>query len=83
MTTRDELTHRGRTSAAMRDTAEQLEAAEDILHRSARRSPDPQTTARLHALGDDVTEQARQISGRADRIGETSDPARGGAPGRT
>ena len=35
----------------MNGTAQQLEEAEAILHRSAEKSPNTDTTARLHALG--------------------------------
>ena len=52
----------------MHDTADKLEAAEAILHRSAERSPETDTTARLHALGDQVTAQAHDIDRRADRL---------------
>jgi hypothetical protein len=57
-----------RTVAAMYDTAERLEVAEAILHQSAEASPNEETTARLHALGDEVTAQARNIDRRADRL---------------
>lgn len=57
----------------MRGTAEQLEVAEAILHRSAEESPDPGTTTRLHALGDEVTAQARSIDRRADLIAGSDD----------
>ena len=52
----------------MHSTAEQLEVAEAILHRSAEESPDPSTTTRLHALGDEVTAQAHSIDRRADLL---------------
>ncbi len=52
----------------MHGTAERLEVAEAILHRSAEESPDPGTTARLHALGDRVTAQAQDVDRRADRL---------------
>ena len=52
----------------MHGTAEQLEVAEAILHRSAEESPNPSTTTRLHALGDEVTAQARAIDRRADLL---------------
>ena len=52
----------------MHDTAEQLEVAEAILHRSAEESPNPATTTRLHALGDEVTAQAQGIDRRADLL---------------
>jgi hypothetical protein len=58
----------------MHRTAEQLEVAESILHHSAEQSPNTDTTARLHALGDQVTAQAHQIDRRADRL--TSEPDR-------
>nr|WP_296067614.1 hypothetical protein [uncultured Actinoplanes sp.] len=68
MTSHDEMSRRQRTAAAMHGTAEQLERAEAILHRSAQESPDPSTTTRLHALGDEVTAQAQAIDARADRL---------------
>lgn len=52
----------------MRETAASLEAAEAGLHRSAEESPDPQTTHRLHRLGDQVTAEAEGIAARADRL---------------
>lgn len=52
----------------MHDTAEDLERAEAGLHRSAEASPDPDTKARLHALGDQVTAQARDIENRAELL---------------
>ena len=61
---------RPRTAAAMHDTAEQLEAAEAILHRSAEQSPNPTTATRLHALGDEVTAQAQAIDRRAGRLAQ-------------
>ncbi|MEU4690937.1 hypothetical protein [Actinoplanes sp. NPDC023714] len=70
MTARDE-NHRDRTAAAMHDTAERLEIAEAILHRSAERSPDAATNARLHRLGSEVTAQAKDIDKRADRLSES------------
>lgn len=58
----------------MHDTADKLEVAEAILHRSAERSPDTGTTARLHALGDQVTAQAHDIGRRADRLADEARP---------
>ncbi|BBH68591.1 hypothetical protein ACTI_52760 [Actinoplanes sp. OR16] len=52
----------------MHDTAERLEIAEAILHRSADRSPDEATKERLHRLGDEVTSQAKDIDRRAGRL---------------
>ena len=52
----------------MHDTAERLEVAEAILHRSAQESPNDADTARLHALGDQVTAQAHDIDRRADSL---------------
>ena len=63
-----EMTRPERTAAAMQDTAEQLEQAEASLHGSADRSPNAETTERLHALGDDVTAGARDIDRRADGL---------------
>jgi hypothetical protein len=59
----------------MHDTAEQLEVAEAILHRSADEAPNPATGARLHGLGDQVTAQAKDIDRRADRLAERPDRA--------
>jgi ABC-type transporter Mla subunit MlaD len=60
----------------MRDTAEALERSEAALHESAERSPDEQTRRRLHALGDAVTREAKDIDRRADAIAPaTSAPA--------
>ncbi|WP_071808332.1 hypothetical protein [Couchioplanes caeruleus] len=55
MTSHDEMSTRQRTAATMHGTAEQLDVAEAILHRSVEESPDPATTTRLHSLGDQVT----------------------------
>ena len=52
----------------MHRTAEQLEVAESILHRNAEQSRNADTTARLHAVGDQVTAQAHEIQRRADRL---------------
>ena len=52
----------------MHSTAERLEEAEAILHRSARESPSDAVTERLHALGDKVTAQAKKIDRRADQL---------------
>jgi ElaB/YqjD/DUF883 family membrane-anchored ribosome-binding protein len=68
VTEHDDDTHRDRTASAMYDTAERLEIAEDILHRSAERSPDAATNARLHRLGSEVTAQAKDIARRADDL---------------
>lgn len=75
VTTDEETTAARRTAAAMHDTADKLEVAEAILHRSAERSPDTGTTARLHALGDQVTAQAHDIGRRADRLTDETRPA--------
>ncbi|MEU4618522.1 hypothetical protein AB0G04_00890 [Actinoplanes sp. NPDC023801] len=75
MTSQEGTFSRERTAAAMHGTAEQLEVAEDILHRSAEESPDPRTTTRLHALGDEVTAQAHAIDQRADLLtGSDAEP---------
>ena len=58
----------------MHGTAERLEVAEAILHRSGQESPNTETTARLHALGDQVTARAHDIDRRADRL--TRNPRR-------
>ncbi|WP_433796513.1 hypothetical protein [Actinoplanes sp. CA-252034] len=68
MTSHDESSPRKRTAAALHSTAEQLEVAEAILHHSADESPDPATRRRLHALGDEVTAQAKMIDARADPL---------------
>ena len=68
VTSDQEMSRPERTAAAMHDTAEQLEEAEATLHRSADESPNAETTARLHALGDDVTLRARTIDRRADGL---------------
>jgi hypothetical protein len=52
----------------MHGTADRLEVAEAILHRSAEESPNDAVTTRLHALGDQVTAQARDIARRAERL---------------
>jgi hypothetical protein len=56
------------TAETMRETAEALERSEAILHDSAEKSPDAETTQRLHALGDEVTRQAKEIARRADFV---------------
>ncbi|SCL41156.1 hypothetical protein GA0074692_6171 [Micromonospora pallida] len=68
MTSEEETSCRRRTAAALHGTAEQLEVAETILHRSAEEVPNPTTTTRLHALGDEVTAQAQAIDRRADLL---------------
>jgi hypothetical protein len=52
----------------MHDTAEQLRVSAGTLYRSSQASPNETTTDRLHALGDDVTEQADDINRRADQL---------------
>ena len=52
----------------MHDTAEQLHVSAGTLYRSSQASPNETTTDRLHALGDDVTEQADDIDRRADQF---------------
>jgi hypothetical protein len=74
MVSHAEASHAGRTAAAMHHTAEQLEVAEAILHRSATQTPNPDTAERLDALGDQVTAQAQDIGRRADRL--TGPPGR-------
>jgi hypothetical protein len=56
------------TAETMHDTADALEVSEAILHDSAEKSPDRATTRRLHALGDEVTSQAKAIERRADAL---------------
>ncbi|MEV8510669.1 hypothetical protein AB0368_38380 [Actinoplanes sp. NPDC051475] len=68
MTSDEETSRAERTASAMHRTAEQLEVAEAILHRSAEDSPNTGTAARLHALGDQVTAQAHDIDRRANRL---------------
>jgi hypothetical protein len=65
---------RRRTAEAMHDTAESLERSEAILHDSAERSHDEPTRQRLHALGDEVTRQAKNIDRRADAIAPSTSP---------
>ena len=57
----------------MHDTADELEGAETVLHRSAEASPNETTAARLHALGDAVTGEAKAIDRRADRLSGPAD----------
>jgi hypothetical protein len=64
----DEMSRQESTAATMHTTAEQLEAAEGILHHSAEASPNDKTKARLHRLGEDVTALAHDIDQRADRL---------------
>jgi hypothetical protein len=52
----------------MHDTAEQLHVSAGSLYRSSQASPNETTTDRLHALGDDVTDQAHDIDRRADQL---------------
>jgi hypothetical protein len=64
------------TAATMHDTADALERSEAILHDSAERIPDNETTRRLHNLGDKVTRQAKDIDRRADSIdASTTNPS--------
>ncbi|MDI6099354.1 hypothetical protein QLQ12_12200 [Actinoplanes sp. NEAU-A12] len=65
-----------RTASAMRDTADQLETVEARLHQSAEESPDPETGARLHELGDEVTAQAKDVERRAGLLAEPEAPQR-------
>jgi hypothetical protein len=58
----------------MHDTAQDLERSEASLHDSAERSPDEETTRRLHRLGDHVTRAAKDIDARADAIAEATTP---------
>ena len=67
MTMKDERNSQ-RTASAMQDTADQLEQAEAILHRSAQASPAPAARDQLHRLGDQVTDEARDIARRAEAI---------------
>ena len=77
VTSQQETPHAERTAAAMHHTAEQLEVAQAILHHSGEQAPSPDATARLHALGDQVTAQPQDIDRRADRLEQASlpDPA--------
>jgi hypothetical protein len=52
----------------MHDTADALERSETMLHDAAERSHDEPTKRRLHALGDEVTRQAKNIDRRADAM---------------
>jgi hypothetical protein len=56
------------TADTMHHTAEALEHSESMLHEGAERSPDERTKRRLHALGDAVTREAKDIDKRADTI---------------
>ncbi|WP_433824531.1 hypothetical protein ACQP2E_20525 [Actinoplanes sp. CA-015351] len=64
----DNVDHVHRTASAMHDTAEQMEVVEDALHTRAEQARDPETTARVHALGDSVTTQAKDVDRRADQL---------------
>ena len=57
----------------MHDTAEGLERSEAVLHEAADRSPDPATSRRLDALGDEVTRRAIEIDERATRLDSVPD----------
>ncbi|MEV1286096.1 hypothetical protein [Micromonospora sp. NPDC049679] len=80
MTTNDDMSSQERTVGAMHDTAQQLEVAEAILHHGADASPNAETKARLHGLGDEVTLQARSIDRRADRLAEGTPGAKRSGP---
>jgi hypothetical protein len=73
MTMRDKTSSHERTTAAMHATAQQLEQAESILHRSAQATPNRGSKARLHGLGDQVTALADDIAERADRLSDGGD----------
>lgn len=62
------------TAETMHDTADALERSEAMLHDSAERSHDESTKRRLHALGDEVTRQAKNIDRRADAIAPSPSP---------
>jgi hypothetical protein len=68
MSPEEQISHLDRTVAAMYDTAEQLQVSAGTLHGSAQASPNETSTARLNALGDEVTAQADDIDRRADRL---------------
>jgi hypothetical protein len=61
------------TVQTMHETAEELEGAEAVLHRSAEASPNETTAERLHVLGDAVTAQAKAIDRRADQLSRSPD----------
>jgi hypothetical protein len=73
MTTNERSDSRVRTTAALESTSERLEDAEATLHRSAEASPDEASRRRLHALGDQVTSEAKAISKRAARLVDEDD----------
>ena len=64
----DQPSRRERAVTSMHDTAEQLHVSAGTLYRSSQESPNEMTTDRLHALGDDVTDQAHDIDRRADAL---------------
>ena len=68
MDSEDQSSRREQTVTSMHDTAEQLHISAGTLYRSSQASPNETTTDRLHALGDDVTEQADDIDRRADAL---------------
>ena len=68
MTTGEQADSRERTAAVMHSTAEQLEVTEAALHQSAEASPEEESRQRLHALGDQVTAEAKAIEERAARL---------------
>ncbi|MFI1991895.1 hypothetical protein [Actinoplanes sp. NPDC020271] len=68
MTINDDRSSHKRTAAAMHDTAERLEQAEGIIHRSAQAIPDQATRRRLHGLANQVTATAAEIENRAVQL---------------
>jgi ElaB/YqjD/DUF883 family membrane-anchored ribosome-binding protein len=61
------------TVSVMRQTAASLEAAEQVLHRSAEASPSDAVRDRLHRIGDGVSAEAQGIARRADDLCEERD----------
>jgi hypothetical protein len=72
VTTGERADSKERAAAVMRSAAEQLEVTEAALHQSAEASPEEETRLRLHALGDQVTAEAKAIDERASRLSTES-----------
>jgi hypothetical protein len=72
VTTGERTDSKERTTAVMHSTAERLEEAEATLHRSAEAAPEESARQRLHALGDQVTAEAKAIEERAARLSAES-----------
>jgi hypothetical protein len=72
VTTGEQAGSQERTAAVMHSTAEQLEVTEAALHQSAEAAPEEETKHRLHALGNQVTAEAKAIEKRASRLSSDS-----------